>query len=154
MIKMEKLSVNLSELMPFIKERLEAGQSVSFCPNGISMLPMLKEGRDAVTLSPATFPLRKYDLILYIRDNGTYVLHRIVKTGEYYSCIGDNQFITEEDIRNDQIIAVVSSFNRKGREYSVKTPVYLFYCRFWHLTRFPRRCFRAIKRRIVRFIKK
>ena len=65
-----------------------AGQSVRFSPRGVSMLPMLRQGRDSVVLSPAPKQLRKYDLPLYRRDDGSYVLHRVVKAGQTYACMG------------------------------------------------------------------
>lgn len=132
-------SATLEELMPLMQERLNAGQRIRFAPRGTSMLPMLRPGRDQVELSPAPERLAKYDLPLYRRDDGTYILHRIAAVGETYSCAGDNQFQTEHGVRRDQIIAVVTSFNRGGREYSVDDAGYQLYCRFWHHTRGVRR---------------
>ncbi len=100
------------------------------------MLPMLRQGIDSVELSKAPPKLKKYDIPLYRRNNGQYVLHRIVDVGETYTCIGDAQFIKECGIRDDQIIAVVTSFNRGKRCYSVTSPVYRIYCRIWHYSRF------------------
>ena len=89
---MQSKEVQLEELMPIIRESLAAGNNVRFLPKGVSMLPMLRQGTDSVLLSPLPETLKKYDLPLYQRDNGQYVLHRIVKTGETYTCVGDNQF--------------------------------------------------------------
>lgn len=125
----------LDALMPLMKERLAAGQTVRFSPRGISMLPMLRQGMDSVVLSPVPEQLRKYDLPLYQRDDGKYVLHRVVKAGQTYTCVGDNQFDLEPGLRHDQMIALVTSFYRGDREYQVTAPVYRLYCRFWHITR-------------------
>ncbi len=38
--------------MPLIRETLEEGKCVQFSPRGVSMLPMLRQGKDTVTLSP------------------------------------------------------------------------------------------------------
>lgn len=131
--------LRLEELMPLIREQLEAGKSVRFAPRGVSMLPMLRQGRDKVILSPVKGRLKKYDLPLYQRDNGQYVLHRIVGVGETYTCIGDNQYALEHGIRQDQLIAVVTAFVRDDREIPVTDLGYRIYCRLWH-------CFRPIKR--------
>ena len=56
--------LQLEQLMPLWKERLEAGQSVRFSPKGISMLPLLRQGTDSVLLSPPTARLKKYDIVL------------------------------------------------------------------------------------------
>ena len=116
------------------------------------MLPMLRQGKDAVVLSPLPQRLKKYDLPLYRRENGQYVLHRVVKVGENYTCIGDNQFRKETGLSQTQMLAVVSAFSRNGKEHSVNEWGYWLYCRIWHYSRPIRRVWRfAIKaiRRIV-----
>ena len=128
-------TVRMEDLVPLFLERLEAGQQVRFSPMGTSMLPMLREERDSVVLSPAPQRLRKYDLPLYQRDNGAYILHRVTAVGETYTCIGDNQFVYEHGVRQDQIVAVVTGFRRKGRDHTVTEPGYRFYCRLWHYSR-------------------
>lgn len=125
----------MEDLVPLFLERLEAGQQVRFSPMGTSMLPMLREERDSVVLSPAPQRLRKYDLPLYQRDSGAYILHRVTAVGETYTCIGDNQFVYEHGVRPDQVIAVVTGFRRKGRDHTVTEPGYRFYCRLWHYSR-------------------
>ena len=127
--------LRLAQVLPLLLEELEAGRSVKFYPNGISMLPMLVQGRDSVMLSPLNGPLKKYDLPLYRRSNGQFVLHRVVEVGETYTCVGDNQFVLEKGLRHDQMIAVVTSFTRNGREWRVDAPLHRLYCRLWHYTR-------------------
>lgn len=128
-------SLSLEQAMPLIRERLAQGQSVQFGPKGTSMLPMLRQGIDNVVLSPLPEKLKKYDLPLYQRDNGQYVLHRILKVGESYTCIGDNQFEYERGVRQDQMIALATAFYRDGKLYRVDALPYRLYCRFWHYTR-------------------
>lgn len=127
--------VRMENLIPLFKERLDAGQKVRFSPKGISMLPMLRQDTDTVVLSPLPDKLRKYDLPLYQRDDGKYILHRIVKAGETYTCIGDNQFELEHGLRHDQMIAVVTAFYRGDKLHSVNELGYQIYCRFWHYSR-------------------
>ena len=113
---MPEHKVRLEEMLPLIRERLAAGQDVRFTPRGISMQPMLRNGRDTVVLSPVTGPLKKYDLPLYRRADGQFVLHRIVACGDNeYTCIGDNQFVLEPGVRQDQVLAVVNTVCRKGK---------------------------------------
>lgn len=135
--------MQLDALMPLIRERLASGQSVSFSPRGISMLPMLRQGKDSVVLSPLPDKLNKYDLPLYQRDDGHYVLHRIVKAGETYTCIGDNQFVYERGLEHRQMIAVVTAFTRDGKRIVVSDPGYRLYCRIWHISRPVRRLWRG-----------
>ncbi len=139
---------HMDDVMPLIRECLDNGQSIRFSPRGISMLPMLRQGRDTVTLSPITNDLKKYDVALYVRTNGKCVLHRIVKTGETYTCSGDNQVIYERGLLQEQFVGIVTAFSRDGKEYSVCDAGYKLYCRIWHHSRYFRRVLRAIKRRI------
>lgn len=84
------------------------------------MLPMLRQGVDSVVLFPLPEKLKKYDLPLYQRDNGQYVLHRVVKSGASYTCIGDNQFDYETGLRHVQMIALVTAFYRGGQTLAVR----------------------------------
>ena len=127
--------MRLEQLMPLIREYLAAGKTVKFSPRGISMLPMLRQGIDDVVLSPLPEKLKKYDLPLYQRDDGHFVLHRIVRVGETYTCIGDNQFELEHGLRHDQMIALVTAFYRNGKYHSVNELTYRIYCRFCHYSR-------------------
>ena len=136
------MSVSMEALEPLFRERLAAGQQVRFSPMGTSMLPMLREGRDSVVLSPPPKKLRPFDLALYRRDSGAYVLHRITAVGQTYTCMGDNQFVSEHGLRHDQIIALVTGFRRNGRDHSVTEPGYRLYCFLWHYSRPLRRFWR------------
>jgi len=146
----KELPVQLDTMMPLIRERLAEGQNVRFSPRGTSMLPMLRQGVDSVVLSPLPEKLKKYDLPLYQRENGHYVLHRIVDVGDTYTCVGDNQFALETGLTHHQMIAVVSSFRRGDREYTVKDLRYRLYCRCWHYSRLLRKLWRRGKHWIRR----
>ena len=130
-----KIETSLEELMPIMKECLSAGKSFRFSPRGKSMLPLLREGKDSVLLSPLQEKLKKYDVPLYQRDDGKYVLHRITAVDETITCIGDNQFVYESGLRHDQMIAVMTGFYRGERFVSVNSLCYKIYCRFWHYSR-------------------
>lgn len=149
--KIPVLSVErMEELMPLIRECLDHGKSLRFSPRGISMLPMLRQGIDSVVLSPVPGKLKKYDLPLYQRENGKYILHRIIGAGTTYTCMGDNQLVEEPGIRQEQLLAVVTGFYRGETYHSVDEPAYRLYCRFWHYSRPLRRFWR----RGVRFLRR
>lgn len=151
---MRKVSVKLDDLMPLIREQLAEGKSVQFSPQGVSMLPMLRQGRDTVTLSPLPPRLRKYDLPLYQRVNGQYVLHRVVSVGDTYTCIGDNQIVYEKGLTHGQMIALVTDFTRDGRAHSVNDPSYRLYCILWHYSRPIRYVWRKGKDKLKRLLLK
>lgn len=145
--------VRLETVMPLIMECIKNGQNVKFSPKGTSMLPMLRQGLDTVTLGPLPEKLKRYDLPLYQRDNGQYVLHRIIRAGETVTCIGDNQFEPESGIRYDQMIAVVTAFSRNEQNYFVGDFRYRVYCRIWHYSRPVRYLWRRGKNWLRRLLK-
>ena len=153
MANRDHLIVGMDELVPIFKEQLSAGKSVRFSPKGTSMLPMLREGKDTVTLSAPPVRLKKYDIPLYQRDDGQYILHRVVDVRDEYTCIGDNQFVYEHGLRHDQIIAVVTAFSRGKKEHTVDELSYKLYCRFWHHTRALRHFWRRGCNKLKRMFK-
>jgi hypothetical protein len=118
--------VGLDDVMQIIAEKLEAGGSVTFNPKGTSMLPMLRDGDDTVVLSKPKGRLHLFDLPLYRRKDGSYVLHRVVNFGSdgSYTMCGDNQFAVEKGITDDDVIGVVTAFYRKGKPYTVDSMKY------------------------------
>jgi len=120
------------ELMQLVREQISMGQVVRYLPfRGKSMLPMLREGKDSIELSPLPDRLKKYDLPVYQYPSGKYVMHRVVAVkDDYYICIGDN-LAQIEKIYPDQLVAIVSAFTRNGSRIEVSDPGYRLYCRFW-----------------------
>ena len=123
-----KKKISLDEIYPIIKEKIENGGSVQLPITGTSMLPLLVWGRDSVELIKCENP-QKYDIIFYRRDDGAFVLHRIVGKDEN----GDNQVKKEYGITENHIIAVVKSITRKGKTYSVDKSLYKLYVKLWTL---------------------
>ncbi len=152
-MEVKEYFTQLDNLMPLMRERLAAGQKIQFSPRGTSMLPMLRQGKDTVILSPLPETIRKYDLPLYQREDGKYILHRIVAVGDTYTCIGDNQYQYEPGVRRGQMIALVTAFTRDGREISVNNPVYRLYCSLWHHSRGARYFLRRVKNKLRRMLK-
>ena len=145
-IQASVLETRMEVIMPFIREQLDAGGKVRFSPYGISMLPMLRQGIDTVTLSPVPERLKKYDLPVYRRKSGQYVMHRVVAVKEdHYVCLGDNT-LKFEHIYPEQMIGVVSAFKRGSKRIEVDNPGYQLYCRLWRPTRPLRLLIYQIKR--------
>ena len=136
----------LAELYPEMKALLDQGKPVCIGFRGMSMSPTLQGGRDEVILLAPKGRLRKYDLPLYRRDDGAFIMHRVIALGKdgTYTCCGDHQFETEPGVRDDQIIAVAEELVRKGRRISVHGFLYRLQVRFWCFLRPLRRpLFRA-----------
>jgi len=102
----------MNELHPFIIESIRDGGQFVFYPSGISMKPTILPDEDCVILVEAD-NLKRYDLVLFTRDDGKYVLHRIMKINNgQYTIKGDNQNWTETTT-DEKIIAKVSEIRKK-----------------------------------------
>lgn len=145
--------VRLEQLMPLFREQLKNGRTVRFMPRGVSMLPMLRQGIDSVVLSPLPEKLKKYDLPLYQRENGQYILHRIVEVGETYTCIGDNQLQKERGIKHEQMIGLVTAFYRGDKYHRVDEIGYRIYSRLRYRDRQFRRFWHWRLRKLKRLLK-
>lgn len=102
--------------------------------NGTSMLPLLEEGKalvDVVSINQKQ--LKKGDVILYKRGNGTLVLHRIIKieSEDVFIALGDHQFTNAEKVNTNQIIAVARGFFINGNYVDEKKLRYRIYKRIW-----------------------
>ena len=115
--------VSMEDLIPLIKEKLKEDGKVVFTPKGTSMLPTIVGDVDTVSLVKPEFPLAKYSIPLYQRDDGSYVLHRVIgRKHGYYVMRGDNQYLEEKGIKDDQIIGVVKTYTHNGEVYEAYGP--------------------------------
>ena len=124
---MSKTSIELDKMRTAISEVISSGGEFRLFPRGTSMLPLLREETDSVVLvSPED--IKKGDILLYRRDNGQFVLHRVVKIsgGEYFMC-GDNQFSVEHGVRTENILAKTAYFYRGSDKISLSDPAYKKY---------------------------
>ncbi|AOY78480.1 hypothetical protein BJL90_20270 [Clostridium formicaceticum] len=114
-------------------EVMEKGGEVIFTVTGNSMAPMLHHRRDKVCIvKPQEKPLKKYDVPLFLRKDGKYILHRIVAVKEEgYVVIGDNQWVKEYPVSFYQVMGVVKGFWREGKYISCDDFWYRVYCRLW-----------------------
>lgn len=99
---------------------------------GDSMMPLIKQGRDVLVISAVNGRLKRYDIPLYKRESGQYVLHRILKVrkNDYVIC-GDNRCNKEYGITDRHIIGVLSGIIRDGREIPVTDIKCRIYAHLW-----------------------
>lgn len=116
------------QLVDVLELQLREGGVANLTVTGSSMYPTLRHRRDSVSLIKKT-PEKK-DIILYKRENGAYVLHRIVRIKDTYICSGDNQW-QPESVKPEQVVAVADGFTRKGKHYTKSTVAYRLWVWFW-----------------------
>ena len=149
--------VYLADAIGIIEEVLDSGGEFLLSPKGTSMLPLLVQGKDRVVLKKyGEKTPQKYDIAFYRRENGAFVLHRIMKIsadGSLVMC-GDNQTVLEKDILPTQLIGYVSLIHKEDRTISPDAFRYRCYVRFWCFlpyrksVRLMQRIFRAVKRKL------
>lgn len=104
------------DLLNLLSDLPESGVALPLLVSGSSMVPFLVHGRDTVYLSKITTSIKRGDIVLYRRNNGELVLHRVCRlTSEGLTMIGDAQQDPESGIGADQLLAVTTAVRRKGK---------------------------------------
>ncbi len=141
--------ISILDLIPYITDTVSSGGTVDMTVPGNSMRPTLLDRVSKVRLKAIETPKRG-DMVLYRRENGAYILHRIVKeneNGTFVFC-GDAQYRLEKGIRREQMLAVVSDFSRRAKWRSCDD---LFYQCWWRICVQARGCRHlsaAVRRRL------
>lgn len=149
------------------EEELARTGRIVYTNVGVSMLPLLREGRDLMVIERCDpSALQRWDVVLYLRANAPggrrYVLHRILKItddGDYW-IVGDNCF-RGETVSASQIIGILTAVRRGKRTITVSSLRYRLYVALWcrpyrlrfRILRFKRSCSRflsKVKRRLSR----
>ena len=114
-MKLKSTVIDPQNLIPQLLELLDETDTVPLLISGNSMSPFLIHGRDTVFLSKIVTPPQRGDMILYRRDNGKFVLHRVYEAGKTFTMVGDAQTLLEKGIRPEQMLAKVTAVTRKGK---------------------------------------
>ena len=115
--------INMETLLPFIEEAFSRDLDFQIPITGTSMNPLLYQNRDFAKIQKPVLPLQIGDIPLYRRNDGAFVLHRVVgikNNGEYIMC-GDNQFLLEYGITDANIIGIAKTLIINGKEIDVDT---------------------------------
>ncbi|MBR5192651.1 MAG: S24/S26 family peptidase [Clostridia bacterium] len=102
-----------------------------FIPKGNSMWPTLKDKAQPVLIKKATEPLNVYDVALYKKEDGTLVLHRVIKVLEdFYVFLGDSQ-IVEEKVEKTQVLGVMVGFYKGNKFIETNDQSYIKRVKKW-----------------------
>ena len=115
------------------EDYLEQNGTMTYSNVGVSMMPLLKQGRDLFTVrKKGDERCKKYDVVLYRRPPSSYVLHRVIKVRENdYVILGDNCINKEYGITDDDIIGVMTEYVHNGRKHTVGELGYRIYSHLW-----------------------
>ena len=125
------LIVDTKEYLNTICQLLQEGkQDLPVPVTGNSMCPFLHPG-DIVYLNRFA-ALKKGDIVLFTRPDGSFVLHRIyqIKKDGTYLILGDNQLLPEP-VPAERIHAIVTSARIKEKVVTPKSLRWQCYAKLW-----------------------
>ncbi len=144
----------MTEIKTDIKTLLETEGRFVGTTVGISMLPMIRSGRDVVVIERKTERLKPLDVALYTRKDKDYVLHRVLQvTDSGYIIRGDNCYY-DETVKEEEVIGVLTQYFKKEKPIMTDDPKYLRYVKrrlFWYK---PRRALITLKIKLKRVAKR
>lgn len=126
-------TVDTKEYLDMVCSLLREGQREVPVPvKGVSMRPFLRD-QDMVYLNPIRERVRPGDIVLYLRRNGQYILHRVYRANPdgSFLMLGDSQ-LEPEPVAADQLRAKVSFVRLGAKEVR---PGSLHWWLFSHLWR-------------------
>lgn len=138
-------------------EELNKNGAIAFVPKGNSMWPFLKNGKQSVIVEKKQEKLRPMDVALFRRENGTSVLHRVVKTTDYgYIVCGDSLFQYEK-VKEENVFGIMTGFYKGKRYVEANDKYYVESVKRWYKHEFLRKFY--VKsffffNKIITFVKK
>ena len=129
--------ISLADYEGLIREVLSSGGEFRLYPRGTSMLPLMRQGRDSVALGQVDTAIRKNDILLYQRPDGSYVLHRVRRgMPDGLTMWGDNQTTPEPGVSPDWVIGRVTRIFRDDVAVACDSHRYRLYLWLWQFTIF------------------
>lgn len=115
------------------EEQLQEHGSLVYTNVGNSMLPLLRQKRDLLIIGKRPEGrCKKYDVVLYKRPSGQYVLHRILKVRKHdYVICGDNRRVREFGVPDEWIFGILTGVVRDGKQVDLKSFKYRCYVHLW-----------------------
>lgn len=159
MVNMGKVVIKDKKvMMEEIRTLISEGKTVTLTVKGNSMNPFIVHLRDRMTLGPWKKEDLKKGTVALVKDTrGNYLIHRIIKVEENtVTLLGDGNIKMTETATFDNIIAIMYSVNRKGREVSIYSCLWKTYSWFWKILtpirRYPLGLWRRInKDKVINF---
>ena len=153
-------SIESKALYYTFEELLQKDGHFIYTNVGYSMMPLLRQKKDIIEICKKDVDrCKKYDVVLYKRGN-RYILHRIIKVlPDKYYIVGDHCTKLEKDIKDENIIGIMTRVIRNGKTITPDNIWYKLYVHLWcdfypirflliRIKGFINRCLRFVKRRV------
>lgn len=152
---MKTVSFPIDKIYPAMTAVLDSGGEFKMIATGTSMMPLLRNGKDTIVLIKHPSKLKKYDVPLYRRSDGSFVLHRIVGINkDGYILCGDHQYVKEYGVKHSDVVAILKGFYKDGKYTDCDDFLYKCYSRYWTNSRPLRIFIRRVKSKLRRMFKK
>ncbi|MGT2784391.1 S26 family signal peptidase [Streptococcus merionis] len=120
-----------------IRKELEAGRSIIYFTQGVSMRPLLYDKNHPKATQIYLEPLTHHQLaigdipIFQKQSNGQLVLHRLIASDDdYYYTRGDN-CVSGEKVPREYVFGYVTKIYRNGKWLSTDSKIYQAYVLVW-----------------------
>ena len=129
----KKMVIEKAVMMEEIRGMVSEGLSVTISVKGNSMNPFIVDGRDQITLGPFKEGELRRGCVALVRDvRGEYLVHRIIsREGDTVILLGDGNLCMTEKALVSEVIAIVRSIERKGRNISTDSFIWRAYSWIW-----------------------
>ncbi len=130
---MKTILADKATMMEEIRGLISEGHTVSLTVKGNSMNPFLVNLRDQITLGPWKDSDIRKGCVALVRDvRGDYLVHRIIeRRDDCVILLGDGNINFTETAGFEDIIGIMHSVTRKGREWKADSLVWRVYSWVW-----------------------
>ena len=113
---------------------------------GDSMRPLIRRGRDPVTIVPLSRALKRGDVVLFENPPGRYVVHRVrrLKDGRVQT-LGDNCWNPDPWMPEKQVLGQALQAERNGRRIPLDNRAARAFGRLWMACHPLRMCYRRLR---------
>ena len=113
---------------------------------GDSMRPLIRRGRDPVTIVPLSRALKRGDVVLFENPPGRYVVHRVrrLKDGRVQT-LGDNCWNPDPWMPEKQVLGQALQAERNGRRIPLDNRAARACGRLWMACHPLRMCYRRLR---------
>lgn len=149
--KVRKQLIGYKALFARLLEQINEGRKVTIRATGWSMLPLIWDDRDTITLGPLSEDsIQVGRIVLAQLGTGRYVVHRITKIqGSRIVLRGDGNPYQEEYVHQDKILGELVGINRAGKLLTPNSFVWKVCTCFWPNHSFVRRAILFVYRRLI-----